>query len=762
MKASAALSIRAQLALLAAIFVLPAAGIIVWSGLRAREDKLQEAGVETEKLAAAIAGAYESRLAAAQQLMTTLAKLPAVRARDSSVQTMLRDIVALNPEYANISIAAPDGEVWASATMGRFSVADRRHFRGAMATGQLSSGEYVTGRVTARPTFFFGYPFRNGAGAIAGVISVGFDLGAYDRFLESSRLPQGSSFALVDRNGIVVARAIDPGPYVGKPIAPELFASMVGGPDEETNIGTSLTGEQRIQTYRKLRLAGEDSPYLYVRAGIPYRGVIAGANRALARNVMLLLSFFLAALAFASVVAKRTIVDRIALLESASGRLANGDLAVRVGDLVAGGELGHLGQSFDRMAEQLALREKALQESERNLLQAQKMETVGRLAGGVAHDFNNQLTAILSNAEHLGDALDGREEAGVAHAIRDAALRSARLVKQLLAFARKGPSRLVAVDVHRTIEEVVTLLSHSIDKRIVVGARLEASPSAVRADADRLHTALVNLALNARDAMPDGGTLTFETRRVELDAARCAALPFDLSPGSYLELRVIDTGVGIPEPARAHLFEPFFTTKGVGKGSGLGLAEVYGTMRSHHGAVTVETAAGRGTTFALLFPAAPALAVEVAAAGARKDGARAEAPSQRRLRVLLADDERNVRLSLGLLLRTSGHEVVECEGGEHAVATYRQNPQRIDVVILDMMMPDLSGRDVFSRLRSARPDVPVIVSSGFSAGSDLDALRGEPGVFYLAKPYTTDQLDCALADACAAQRPPAAATLRAG
>ncbi|BDG02429.1 cache domain-containing protein [Anaeromyxobacter oryzae] len=741
MKSLSALSIRVQLTLLAAIFVLPAAGIIVWSGLRSREEKIQEARVETQKLAAAIAAAYESRLAAAQQLMTALANLPAVKARDPAVQHLLRDMVALNPDYANISIADAAGDVWASANPGRFNIADRRHFQGALATGRLASGESVTGRVTSRPTFFFGYPFRDARGEIAGVISVGFDL-RFVRLLESSRLPPRSSFSLTDRNGIVVARAIDAEPYVGRPISPALLAAMVDGPDEATNIGPSLTGEYRVQTYRKLRLAGEQTPFLYVRAGIPYAGVIAGANRALARNVALLLSFFLAALAFASVVGKRTIVDRIARLESASHRLAGGDLGVRVGELVRGGELGRLGRSFDRMAEQLARREKALQESERNLLQAQKMETVGRLAGGIAHDFNNQLTAILSNSEHLARALPG-DEGAIAGDIRDAALRSARLVNQLLAFARKGPSRVVAVDLHRTVDEVVGLLSRSIDKRIQLRTRLEAAPALVRGDPDRLHTALVNLALNARDAMPDGGTITFETRRVELDAAACAAVPFDVSPGPYLEVRVVDTGIGLSEEVRAHLFEPFFTTKGVGMGSVLGLAEVYGTVKTHQGAITVESAADRGTSFALLLPAVDGVSPEP-----RSERTQGRPTPTYPLRVLIADDEQNVRISLGLLLRTGGHEVIECANGAQAVRTHKADARRIDVVILDMMMPDMSGREVLAKIREVTPDVPVIVSSGFSKGPDVEALRGESAVFYLAKPYTTEQLERALAKAC--------------
>ncbi|MFL5456221.1 MAG: response regulator, partial [Myxococcales bacterium] len=659
---------------------------------------------------------------------------------DPAVQLLLRDMVALNPDYTNISIADAEGNIWASATPGHFNIADRRHFQGALATGRLSSGEYVTGRVTSKPTFFFGYPFHDARGQVSGVISVGFDL-RFVRLLESLRLTPGSSFSLVDRQGIVVTRALDPELYVGRRISPELLATMVNGPDEATNVGPSLTGEYRVQTYRKLRLAAEQTPYLYVRAGIPHAGVIAGANRALARNVALLFSFFLAALVFASVVGKRTIVDRIARLESASHRLADGDLGVRVGELVRGGELGQLGRSFDRMAEQLARREKALQESERNLLQAQKMETVGRLAGGVAHDFNNQLTAILSNSEHLVHALRGNE-AAAAGGIRDAALRSARLVNQLLAFARKEPSRLVAVDVHRTVDEVVALLSRSIDKRILLRTRLEGAPSLVRGDPDRLHTALLNLALNGRDAIPDRGMITFETRRVELDAAACAALPFDVSPGPHLEVRVVDTGVGLSEMARAHLFEPFFTTKGASMGSGLGLAEVYGTMQTHQGAITVESVAGRGTTFALFLPMA-----EVAPPQPEQGAAPEQLAPSRPLRVLIADDERNVRLSLGLLLRTSGHEVIECANGEQALRTHEANANRIDVVILDMMMPDMSGKEVLAKMRDVTPSVPVIVSSGFSSGSALEEIRRERAVF-LGKPYTTEQLERALAEAC--------------
>jgi PAS domain S-box-containing protein len=380
-----------------------------------------------------------------------------------------------------------------------------------------------------------------------------------------------------------------------------------------------------------------------------------------------------------------------------------------------------------------------VREVQERLRRSEKLEAIGRLAGGVAHDFNNQLTGILSSAEHLSAALAHTPRLReVADAIRDGAERAGRLSRQLLAFARKEPPRAANVDVHRTVRDVLALLSRSVDKRIALQADLAAASPIVRGDPDRVHAALLNLALNACDAMAGGGTLVFETRSVELDAVRRMELPFDLRPGPHLEVRVRDTGVGLSAEARAHLFEPFFTTKPVGKGSGLGLAEVYGTISAHRGAVTVESTNGRGTTVTLLLPAS----VEPAElAVAREEVPAPEAARRLRpLRVLLADDELNVRRSLGLLLRVSGHQVIECAGGRAAVERHVARPDEIDVAIVDMMMPDLAGRDVIARLRVVTPELPIIVSSGYSAGCDLEAVRGDPHVHFLEKPYTEQEL----------------------
>jgi PAS domain S-box-containing protein len=368
---------------------------------------------------------------------------------------------------------------------------------------------------------------------------------------------------------------------------------------------------------------------------------------------------------------------------------------------------------------------------EDRLRHAEKLEGIGRLAGGVAHDFNNQLTAILGSVEYLSSRGLAGEAQETVNAIRDAALRSAGLTRQLLAFARKQPTRTALVDLDAIVVAVRGLLEHSIDKRITVATRLASRPAAVAGDPDRLHAAVLNLALNARDAMPDGGTLTIATRALAVPPERAG--PLGIAPGRYLELAVADTGVGLSEEAVSHLFEPFFTTKPLGKGSGLGLAEVYGTVRAHGGGVAVTSAPGAGTTIALLLPAAEVPRAEPAPQPA------SEAVAER-LRVLVVDDERNVRASLALLLRGNGCEVVECDGTREAVRAQAAHAGRYDVAIVDVMMPEMTGAEVIEALRATAPGLPVVVSSGFHEGGAVEALRAQAGVSFLDKPYTLEEL----------------------
>ena len=393
-------------------------------------------------------------------------------------------------------------------------------------------------------------------------------------------------------------------------------------------------------------------------------------------------------------------------------------------------------------------RAKAQEEKEalQDLLRhAEKMQAIGHLAGGIAHDFNNQLTGIVGYAELLRTGLPpGSRLAGFADRILLATKRAADLTSQLLAFARRGKYLSVPVDIHRTVREVVSLLEHSIDKRITIKAELEASAPVINGDPSQVQSALLNLALNARDAMPEGGTLRFATRLVELDRDACERTGFDLVPGRYVQVAVTDTGVGMEGEVRARIFEPFFTTKPPGRGTGMGLAAVYGTVESHRGAVSVESKPGKGTTFTLFLPLSTDDGVE-SEQTAEMGG------SDSRAAVLLVDDESMVREVTREMLSQLGYRVTVCSDGIDALRVFRERSETIDVVILDLIMPNMGGLDLFVAMREIDPDVRVILASGFSIAGDAQRILEQGAKAFLQKPYRADELAKTVAEVLGAQ-----------
>lgn len=359
--------IRAQLFLMACFVALPALGILIYSGLAQRQAAINEARTETWKLADSIASQQQALVAASEQLVSALAQLPDIRNHDTArVQAILGDILRLNPQYLNIFIADRAGRMWASAIPMKspFPVADRRYFANAHASGRFSSGEFIIGRIIGRPTLSFGYPIKDPHGAFDGVIAVNVDLDYNRELLMRAKLPPGSGYLLFDNAGIILSSGRLSTQYVGKRDLRELFRRMEQGPDSSTFVATGFDGTQRIMTYRKLHLKGEQTPYMYVRAAIPVDVAVENANAALVRNLVLFSPFVLFAFFIAWLIGKRSIVDRVATLQAASQRLAAGDLQTRVADLVTGGELGRLAQSFDGMARELAARDQALRDSE--------------------------------------------------------------------------------------------------------------------------------------------------------------------------------------------------------------------------------------------------------------------------------------------------------------------------------------------------------------------------------------------------------------
>lgn len=368
---------------------------------------------------------------------------------------------------------------------------------------------------------------------------------------------------------------------------------------------------------------------------------------------------------------------------------------------------------------------------EEALHQARKLDALGQLAGGVAHDFNNMLSAILSGADLLLDQMQDEGQRKLAGTIRSAAEKAAQLTSQLLAFARKGKILSSPTDMHRTIREVVDLLERTIDRRISVELRLEAPEAIVIGDPAQLQNALLNLGVNARDAMPEGGQITLTTALVTLDGEACRQGSFQVEPGPYLQIAVEDTGCGIAEGDLHRIFDPFFTTKAMHKGTGLGLSSLFGTMVSHRGAVAVESRLGTGTRFLLHLPLVAGAVVEAPSSAPVPSGTG---------KVLVIDDEDLVRSTTALALESLGYEV-RAEGDALAALDYfREHGREIDVVLVDLVMPRMSGTQTAEALWAIDPSATIVLVSGFSRHGEVEALLARGARGFLQKPLVRREL----------------------
>ncbi len=371
---------------------------------------------------------------------------------------------------------------------------------------------------------------------------------------------------------------------------------------------------------------------------------------------------------------------------------------------------------------------------EQQLRQAQKMEAVGRLAGGVAHDFNNILTAITGYADLLLDdlgAADARRE-DVAE-IRKAADRAAGLTRQLLAFSRQQVMQAKVIDLNSLVSETENMLGRLLGEDVELATRLASDLAPVRADPGQIEQVIMNLAVNARDAMPQGGKLTIETANVDLDASY-AHEHFPVRPGPYVMLAVGDTGTGMDEATQAHLFEPFFTTKEKGKGTGLGLATVYGIVKQSGGYVWVYTELGHGTTFKIYLPRV------MESLAPRSSEARQAPTIGGSETVLIAEDEAAVRAVARQALERQGYTVLEAPSAEAALDLAQRHSGPLHLLLTDVVMPGMSGRALASRLVELRPELRVIYMSGYTDEAITRHGMLEPGLTYVQKPFTPDAL----------------------
>ena len=403
----------------------------------------------------------------------------------------------------------------------------------------------------------------------------------------------------------------------------------------------------------------------------------------------------------------------------------------------AGEIVGFRGVGLD--ITELKRAERALMESEERLRQSQKMEAIGTLAGGVAHDFNNLLTAILGNTQL---AMRKLQKAGSAEVhlveVEKAGNRAASLTRQLLAFSRRQHLERRTININEIILEIMRLLKRIIGADVEVEVKCADNLPTVFADPAQIEQVIMNLGANARDAMPQGGKLTIETDAVELDESYCRQYPY-VRPGRYVEIIVSDTGEGMNDETRARVFEPFFTTKEIGKGTGLGLPMVYGIVKQHHGHINVYSELGHGSTFKVFLPVNTTAVEKETETVQRPVLGGAET-------ILIAEDEESLRTLASDILKSLGYTVLLARNGQEAVEIYAENRERINIVLLDVVMPVMSGSEAYKRIREMGGDVPLLIMTGHSSDTVQSQLfkpdnsLGNWEAEVIQKPYSVEVL----------------------
>jgi signal transduction histidine kinase/CheY-like chemotaxis protein len=560
--------------------------------------------------------------------------------------------------------------------------------------------------VSARPVLT-----SNGGGDPAGTLVFGriLDSGEVERIASLAQLP------------VRIEEIFDPALSKG-------FANAGRNPSGDASILVHRKDPRTVEGRALLRdIYG--NPAMILRVDLPRELYLQGEKSIF----YLLLFLLLATLIFASAIMTflhRQVLSRLGTLGNTVNLIADtSDLKARV-PIVGRDELSLLATQINRMLGELELAEERKQKMEESLRQSQKMEAIGSLAGGIAHDFNNLLMGIQGHATLARMNLDPSESSsGDLQAIESLVRSGAGLTQQLLGYSRGGRYEVRQLKMDDLVHQTALMFGRT-RKEITMHEQHEAGSWTVRADQGQMEQVLMNLFVNAWQAMPAGGRLYLETRNVFLDQEHAAT--YLVRPGRYVRISVTDTGVGMDEKTKQRVFEPFFTTREMGRGTGLGLATVYGIVKGHKGAITVYSEKGRGTTFNIYLPAS-----EETASEEMKPPADVSGDGET---ILVVDDEPAVLHVTETLLERLGYRVRSAQSGPEAINIYKASGTGIDLVVLDMIMPGMGGGETFERLKEMNPKVKVILASGYSLNGEAEQIFKKGCRGFLQKPFTKGEL----------------------
>ncbi len=738
--------LQTKLFLIVLVAMVPALAFQACTEFDARRTRQQLVREEALRLVRLVASEQQRIVEGAEQVLNVIASAPAVQDNDPEpCRRMLANLLKQAPRYSSTGVVGLDGRVRCAPFPfdPDLDVTGRDFFTRAVQTGGFVISGYAVGLVSRRPAIPMARPFRDAAGNVAGVVVVALDLDWLGQQLHRLPLPPGATALISDRNGIMLARYPEGARFAGQPM-PAQNHFLLEGDTVGIALVASLDGRPDMKAYSP---PGAEPKGLFVGVGLDRDLSFAEVTEANLIGSMLILAGLLLALATTYLLGGRLLGRPVKRLLEAAACWRTGDLAARTGLAENSGEFGQLGIAFDRMAAALAEREQRLRENEAVLrtltdtlevrvrkeiaeretaqaraAQAERMQALGQLAGGIAHDFNNVLQAVGGAASLIERRPDDENTVRrLARIAIEAAGRGSSVTRRLLAFGRRGDLRAEPLDANALLYGLREIFAHTLGAGIDIDVRVKAGLPRALADKGQLETALVNLATNARDAMPDGGRLVLAAD-MECVSASGAAHPAGLAPGGYVRFTVTDTGTGMDATTLARAGQPFFTTKDMGVGTGLGLPMAKGFADQSGGALSIRSVPGKGTTVELWLPEAGADSSLRAGASEHPAAAHADAVG-RPARVLVVDDEVVIRDVLSRQLEDAGYDVLTAADGASAIGLI-EDGEAVDVLVTDLSMPGMNGLAVIRAAQERRPGLPAILLTGFAGDSAALAMSG--------------------------------------
>jgi signal transduction histidine kinase/CheY-like chemotaxis protein len=682
------LGLRARLLVLLGVAVLPAVALLLIS--RAAEERAMARELQTQvlNLARLTGRAHAQRIEVARQLLIVLSNHPAMAGNDlGECDRLVKSLLGQFEDiYATIGRATLDGTVDCLALEGAtagMSIADRDYFQRAKTTGAFVAGDFMHGKVRRQPTLAFAMPMRDAAGATTHVLFANADLTVMSRELEAETRLQGTTLSLLDRNGAIIARSSEAERFFGVKASAAQLQSM----RDSGEVVTTFWGPDGVQRVFAIAAIRDRTGGIvaFATAGVP-AGTMAALADPSAQREWLTIALLGLGLFFVAWGGSELLIRRpIAKLVTATQGLASGELGVRAAPVGGARELQELATALNVMAGRL-------QERELHLREGQRLEAVGQLAGGIAHDFNNLLTVVIGYADALKDSFrPGTAEAAQLSELRAASERAARLTQQLLAFSRRQVLLPTPLQLNEVVNDMVSLLRRTTGGDVVISIEQDPSLGLVYADRVQMEQVILNLVINARDAMPSGGRLAIATRNVA---------------EAMVELSMADSGVGMDEATRARIFEPFFTTKGL-HGTGLGLATVYGIVKQSGGEIVCESEVGKGTTFRVRLP-------RYGGAQEPAEPVRPPQPMGGTETIFLVDDDDALRALLQMVLKRRGYDV-RATGRPQDALDWLAAGVRPALMVSDVRMPDISGTALARAAKEYMPELKIILMSGDAA-----------------------------------------------